>query len=62
MTMDTGELAQHLQRKLRELEEILEVKLLDIRKDLERLDYLYNTLDTDVYLLKNSVTELENGK
>lgn len=62
MTENYGASVQYLLNKVKELEETIEAHVLDIRKDLERLDYLYNTLDTDVYLLKNSVTELENGK
>lgn len=53
---------QDIIRRIDELREIIEAYMVDIRKDLERLDYLYNTLDTDVYILKNSVTELEKDK
>jgi uncharacterized coiled-coil protein SlyX len=60
--MTDSKALQDLIRKIDELSATLEAHTVEIHKQLERLDYLYNTLDTDLYILKSTVDGMEKDK
>lgn len=51
-----------LTAKIKELEQTLQTMTVELMKDINRLEYRCGQLETDVYLIENTIARMEKDK